>query len=235
MKRVLSIALVMMLIVTTSAFAFLADTDVEHSSVALGLSGQNAESQTTLIGVKALKDINGYVAGYAARQSTDGELQSEILIGRLQGGFDVNVIRVRSYLEGTRNLLQEIAFKREFGIFLESPSYTWQSVEFSAGGGNFVESRDLDDAIGRDAADAEVNVGALAFLTAELGHFSSVVRFKPNLNNRDLIAEIAFAFNKDLTERVSIQFTALGQYDTASVADTRYNNQYMIQFVYSPE
>ena len=235
MKRFLVIASAMLLLGTTSAFAFLADTDVEHDSVALGLSGQNAESQKTLIGVKALKGINGYVAGLASRQSTDGKLQSEVFIGRLQGGFNVNVIKVRGYGEGTRDLAQEIAFKREFGIFFESPSYTWQSIEFSGGAGNFIESRDLDDVIGRKKTDAEVNVGVIGFVTAELGHFSSVARFKPNLNNRDFIGEIAFAFNKDLTERVSLQFTALGQYDTASVTDTRYNNQYLLQFVYSPE
>ena len=235
MKRILVIASAMLLLGTTGVFAFLADTDVEHSSVALGLSGQNEVSTVSVTGVKALEKVNGYVAGYTARQTADERVQSETVIGRVQGGFNVNVIKVRGYVEGTRDLVQEIALRIESGYFLESPSYTWNSVEFSAGAGNFVESRKLDDAIGRDAADATVNVGALAFVTAELGHFSSVARFKPRLDGDNFAAEIAFAFNKDLSPRVSLQFTALGQYDTDSVADSKVNNQYLLQFVFSPE
>ena len=235
MKRILVIASAMLLLGTTGAFAFMSDTDVEHDSVALGLSGQNEESTISVTGVKTLDKINGYVAGYTARQTADEKVQAETIIGRLQGGFNVNVIRVRGYVEGTRDLVQEIDLKLESGYFLESPSYTWNSVEFSAGAGNFVESRKLDDAIGREAADTEVNVGAIAFVTAELGHFSSVARFKPRLDGEDFAAEIAVAFNKDLSPRVRLQFTALGQYDTASVADSKVNNQYLLQFVFSPE
>ena len=235
MKRILVIATAMLLFGTTGGFAFLADTDVTHNSVAIGLSGQNEESTVSVTGVKALENINGYVAGFGARQTADEAVQSETIIGRLQGGFNVNVIKVRGYVEGTRDLVQDINLKIESGYFLESPSYTWNSIEFSAGAGNFVERRDLDDAIGRDAADATVNVGAIAFVTAELGHFSSVARFKPRLDGDDFAAEIAFAFSKDLSPRVSLQFTALGQYDTASVVDSKVNNQYLLQFVFSPE
>ena len=218
------------------SYAFFADTDIEHDSLALGLGGQKGvDSSISITGVKVFKGINGFGAAFLSRQTgEEGAIQSEIMVGRLQGGFDVNTIRLRGYGEGTRDLYQEIDLKLEFGWFAETPSFIWQSVEWSVGGGTFIDRRDLDDTIDRDKnADLNVNFGFLSFITGEIGHWSTVLRFKPLFDLNDYAIEVATAYSKNITQAVGLEFTTLVQYDTASVTE-ELNTQYLLQLTYRP-
>ena len=219
---------------TSSSFAQFSDTDPDKKSFAVGLTGQNENAVSSLTAIFPYEKIKGYAGIYAGRQTADGELVDENIVGRLQGGGDIGDVRLRAYTEATRNLYKAIDLNIEVGYFVESPNFTYQTIEFSAGAGNFSEKRDLDDKIGRDAGDGDVTFGWLSFLTAERGCVTSVLRLKPEITFQEFAAELEVALNKDITENIALQLVNTLEYDTDSVVDTDWNRTYMFQAVYTP-
>ena len=93
---------------TSSAFAQFADTDPDKKSFAVGLTGQNENAVSSLTAIFPYEKIKGYAGIYAGRQTADGELVDENIVGRLQGGGDIGDVRLRAYTEATRNLYKAI-------------------------------------------------------------------------------------------------------------------------------
>ena len=217
-----------------SSFGYFADTDTEHENFAVGIIDDNGNSIISATGIFPLESLNGYVAGYSARQSAGNEVVSQVYVGRIQGGFDAGPLKLRGYVEGSRDLVQLIDLRIESGLFVESPSFTWNSIEFSAAGGNFMDQRNLDDKIGRDADDKTTTFGFLVFGTAEYKRLSTVLRFKPNFQLDDFASEFAVSWNEEVSETVGIQIAGLWKYDTASVADSMLSRSIQILFTYTP-
>ena len=234
MKRLFVFALFAFLCVSVS-FAYFADTDVEKKSVAIGIIDDNGESVISATGLMPVDSMNGFAAGYVARQTANKEVTSEVYVGRVQGGFDAGPARIRGYIEASRDLVQLIDLKIESGIFAETPDYAWQDVHFSFGGGNFMDQRSLDDKIGRDTDDKEVNFGFLVFGTAEYGKLNGVLRLKPNFDFDDFASEFAVSWNEEVTEDIGIQVAGLFKYDSASVADSLWSRSIQFLLTYSPE
>lgn len=232
--RFLMYVITALTLVAGTAFGYFADTDTEHQNFALGVIDNNGNSVISTTGVFPLQAVQGYGAFYAARQ-TDGEtVTSQVYVGRVQGGFNAGPLKLRGYVEGSRDLIQLIDLRIEGGIFVESPSFVWQGIEFSAAGGNFMDRRDLDDEIGRDAADTSTTFGLLTFVTAEYKRLSSIVRFKPNLDLDDYATEIAVSWNEEIDDNIGVQVAGLWKYDTASVADSLWNRSIQFMLTYRP-
>ena len=233
MKKLFVIAFFAMFIFATTAFSQFADSDVTKRSLALGITGQNENAVSSLTLVFPYEKIKGYGGIYAARQTGNGILVDENIVGRLQGGGDIGVFKLRGYTEATRNLYQAVDLGIEVGYFVESPNFFYKEIEFSAGAGNFSERRDLDNKIGRDAGDNEVSFGWLGFLTAERGCVSTVLRLKPDIAFDEFAAEFEVSISKDLKENLAMQLVNSVEYDTDSVIDTDWTRTYMFQLVYT--
>ena len=215
------------------AFSFFADTDVEHQSFSLGVINNNDEAVASFIGVFPLMSIDGFAALYAARQSSGQEVTSEVYVGRLQGGGQVGVIKLRAYTEVSRDLIQMINLKVEAGYFAESPSFYWQQVEFTGGAGNFSDRRENDDSIGGD--EDEINFGYLMFLTAEYRRLNSIIRLKPQISLDDFASEFAIAWNEEINDQFGVQVVGLLDFDSASLIPSKWNRSVQVLFTYTPE
>ena len=118
----------------------------------------------------------------------------------------------------------------ETGYFVRPGTFTWNDVTFSGGAGNYTERRDEDEEIGRDADDASVTFGWLAFVSAKWRNVSGVVRYKPSLDFAEERIEASVSINQPITEQLGIGFST-----QAIVEGEEAHTSYLLNFTYTPE
>ena len=171
----------------------------------------------------------GWVGLYAARQSADAKIVSEVIAAHIQGGFTVHGnIEIEAYVTGKRDKLQEIALMLETGYFVRPGAWTWNDVTFSGGAGNYTARRDDDEGIGREASDPTTTFGWVAFLTGRLktsyGEASATARYKPSLDFKDTRVEILGALNKEISDAWAFGISTLVE------IETEIHSSYLVNF-----
>ena len=235
MKRLFLVLLSVLLSSAIFAHGFYGDIATDKESFTLGIAGQNANQITSLTALFPIEGANGWAGAYVSRQTADGMVVAETINGHLQGGFKIRNVGIEAYIEATRDKWRAIDLAIETGYFIRPGTWTWNDVRFSGGAGNYTERRDEDEAIGRDAKDASVTFGWLAFVSGKWRNVSGVVRFKPSIDFADTLFEGSLAFNHEISETVSLGITTLGIFDSRSIAESDLHTSYLISFTYTPE
>ena len=156
----------------------------------------------------------------------------------------VRTVGVEAYAEATRDKWRMIDLSLETGYFIRPGTFTWtvsprgdtrNDITFSGGAGNYTERRDVDEGIGRDAADASTTFGWLAFVSGKYKNISGVVRYKPSLDFADTRVESSLSFNHDLSDTLALGFALQNVLDSQSVADSDLHTSYLLSITFSPE
>ena len=229
------VVLIFLFFLIQSSPAFYGDIATDRESFTLGVAGQNANQVTSLTAITPIKNINGWAGGYLSRQVADGEVVAETYNAHIQGGFMVRSVGVEAYAEATRDKWRMIDLALETGYFIRPGTFTWNDVRFSGGAGNYTERRDVDEGIGRDAADASTTFGWLAFVSGKYKNISGVVRYKPSLDFADTRVESSVSFNHDLSDTLALGFALQNILDSQSVADSDLHTSYLLSITFSPE
>ncbi len=226
--------LIFLFFLAQSVPAYYGDIATDKESFTLGITGQNANQITSLTALFPIESANGWAGAYVSRQVADGEVVSETYNGHLQGGFKVRGVGIEAYIEATRDKWRAIDLAIETGYFIRPGTWTWNNITFSGGAGNYTERRDDEEAIGRDAKDASVTFGWLAFISSKWRNVSGVLRYKPSLTFGETRLEGSLSFNHDISETVAVGITTQGVSDSASITDSNFHSSYLLQFVYKP-
>ena len=227
--------LIFLLFLAQSVPAYYGDIATDRESFTLGIAGQNANQITSLTALFPIENANGWAGAYVSRQVADGEVVAETINGHLQGGFLVRGIGVEVYVEATRDKWRAIDLAIETGYFIRPGTFTWNTITFSGGAGNYTERRDEDEAIGRAKNDTSTTFGWLAFISGKWKNVSGVVRYKPSIDFAETRLETSLSFNHEISETVSLGITTQGVLDSQSIADSDLHSSYLIQFTYTPE
>ena len=253
--------LIFLFFLAQSVPAYYGDIATDRESFTLSIAGQNANQITSLTALFPIPDANGWAGAYVSRQVADGKVVSEVVNGHLQGGIrippltphkrgegttiDVNRpparggkqggIYIEAYIEATRDKWRAIDFAIETGYFIRPGIFVWKDITFSGGAGNYTERRDLDEAIGRAAADAETTFGWLAFVSGQWRNVSGVVRYKPSIDFAETRLETSLSFNRELSETVSLGITLQATLDSQSRSDRDAHTSYLVNFTYTPK
>ena len=230
MKRLFVTLALMMGLAVSVGHGFYGDIATDKESFTLGIAGQNANQITSLTALFPLEDANGWAGAYVSRQVADGEVVAETLNAHLQGGFNVRGIGIEAYASATRDKFRMIDLAIETGYFLRPGTFTWNDITFSGGAGNYTERRTEDSEIGRDAGDASVTFGWLAFLSAKWRNVSGVVRFKPSIDFKETRIESSASVNYPVSNELGIGFTTQAVVEAEDV-----HTSYLLQVTYSPE
>ena len=234
MKR-LFVVLLSMLLSVSVVYGYYGDIAADKESFTLGIAGQNANQITSLTALFPLSRVNGWAGAYVSRQVADGEVVAETVNGHVQGGFAVRDVGIEAYIEATRDKWRMIDLAIETGYFIRPGTFTWNDIAFSGGAGNYTERRAEDEEIGRDAADASVTFGWLAFVSAKWRNISGVVRFKPSIDFVDTRIESSLSFNHEISETAALGFTTQSVLDSQSVVEGDLHTSYMLTFTFTPE
>ena len=238
MKRLFSmlfpIVLAMLMLSVSPVAAFYGDIATDYPSVTLGISGQGTNHSSSLTALFPVKRLNGWSGFYVNRQDADEKIVAETYNGHLQGGFKVGTVGIEAYIDATRDKLRAIDLSLAAGYFVRPAVITYEDIKFSFGAGNFTENRNLDDDIGRAAADGETSFGWLAFVSGQRGNISGVLRYKPEIQFNHYMLEGSLSFSKDLDEHLALGASLLTIYDTNSATDKDLHTSYLVTVTFTP-
>ena len=243
MKATVSIAttaMLLMLMFTVYAHSYYADVDASKQSFSLGVTGQDEYQTFALTNVTPLEKLNGALFGYASRQSKGTDITAQTLNARIEAGIPVNKWELQAYGDITRDAVRKIDLDIEYGYFAETPTTQISGVDLFAGAGNYSKRRTLDESIGRDAADAEVTFGWLAFIAGKKcdvfgGDLAGVIRFKPEWDFKEFGTEGSISYKQRVSDTVSLGVMVLGIFDSASPLDKKLNTSYNLNLIYVPQ
>ena len=227
--RRLFVVLLSMLLSVSVAYGYYGDIATDKESFTLGIAGQNANQITSLTALFPIENANGWAGAYVSRQVADGEVVAETINGHLQGGFRIRGIGVEAYIEATRDKWRMIDLAIETGYFIRPGTFTWNDITFSGGAGNYTERRTEDAEIGREADDASVTFGWLAFLSAKWRNVSGVVRYKPSLDFAEERIEASASINQPITYEIAIGFTTQAVVEAEDV-----HTSYLLNVTFTP-
>lgn len=234
------VTLTLFLVAIVSVFGYYADVDASKQSFSLGITGQDEYQTLALTSVLPLEKLNGALFTYGSRQSKGTDITAQTLNARIEAGIPLNKWELQAYSDVTRDAIRKIDLDIEYGYFAETPTATIGNIDLFGGAGNYSKRRTLDESVGRDAADAQVTFGWLAFIAGKKcdvlgGDLAGVIRFKPEWDFKNIGTEASVSYKQRVSDTVSVGILVLGIFDTASPIEKKLNTSYNLNLLYVPQ
>ena len=210
----------LLLIAVALADAQFADTPPENNTIDIGYTGDTKTRAGSLLFVYPLKRINGYMGLYGQHAYADGEIQSEILNTRLQGGYDFGRASLEGFVATERNLLQGTAREIHLGWFVRPVTYQRRFLTISSGIGNVFTNTLARSDLGLEAGDT-LNVPKwLAFTAIHVRGITTLITWTPEIRFDHHEIEIIPSANIKLRDRLSLGLKFDIDYTTDPIGDT---------------
>ena len=224
MKRLI-LTITMMLALAATALAQIDTIDTERSSVTFSLSGQNANSNTAVTAGMPLKSINGYGAIYLARQTADGEVNSEIFNAELQGKWKFIEVVTSIERDIDRGIERELqtAYRLNPGTLQVGPA------RLTGGIGNYTATTKVEtSAAGSEKQSSEISYGWSSYIEIDLWKTNTVVTAEPDLGLKAAQVDIESTIRHAIDRNFEVGITAKGFFNSNPPTADRFHSQYLI-------
>ncbi len=224
MKRCI-LTLAMMLALSAAAFAQIDTINTEKSSVTFSLAGQNANSNVAVTAGIPLPGINGHGAIYLARQTADGEVNSEIFNAELQGKWKFIEVVTSIERDIHRGIEREIqtAYRLNPGTLQVGPA------RLTGGIGNYTATTKVEvSAAGSEKQSSAISYGWSSYLQLDLWKTTTTVTGEPELDLKAAQVDIESTLRHAIDRNFEIGLTVKGYFDTHPPTDDRFHSQYLL-------
>ena len=114
-----------------------ADLPQDAKTVDIGVNGDGASQTLSLTAVVPLRQINGWAGVFGSRASGEGEVLSEIVKARTQGGFRIGTFGIEGFTDLERNITKGSALTSQIGTYVRPAIYEKGTLRVSGGIGRF--------------------------------------------------------------------------------------------------
>ena len=195
-----------------------ADLPQDAKTVDIGVNGDGASQTFSLTAVVPLRRVNGWVGVFGSRASSEGEVLSEIVKARTQGGFRIGTFGIEGFTDLERNITKGSALTSQIGSYIRPAIYEKGTLRISGGIGVFLENiQPHQDLVLRKFDPTTFRW--LAFSSIGWQKFNTVLKFTPEVGfkNYKFSAEPAVTFS--LTNRFGLRLSGSATYNSEPLTE----------------
>jgi len=178
------VLLTLLILLSGPAFGQFSDIATDTRAVNLGVSGDRGSQTHTATVVVPVDGIRGWLGLHGLQSVGDGDVLSEILKARVQGGTVVSGIGIEGFIDAESNYQSGKALQSQFGYFIRPGIYKRGGLKLSGGVGNFLENIQAREELGLEADDP-TSVRWIGFVSINFYGLASVIRLTPDISLDD--------------------------------------------------
>ena len=195
-----------------------ADLPQDAKTVDIGVNGDRASQTLSLTAVIPLQRINGWTGIFASRASDEGEVLSEIVKARAQGGFRIRTFGIEAFTDLERDITKGSALTSQIGSYIRPAIYERGTLRISGGIGGFIENIQPHQGPVLKKFDP-TSFRWLVFSSIGWRKLNTVLKFTPEIGfkNFKFSAEPAITFN--LSDRLGLRMSGSLTYNSAPLTE----------------
>lgn len=195
-----------------------ADLPQDAKTVDIGVNGDGASQTLSLTAVVPLRQINGWAGVFGSRASGEGEVLSEIVKARTQGGFRIGTFGIEGFTDLERNITKGSALTSQIGTYVRPAIYEKGTLRISGGIGVFLENIQPHKDLVLQKFDP-TTFRWLAFSSIGWRKLNTVLKFTPEVGfkNYKFSAEPALTFS--LTNRLGLRLSGSVTYNSEPLTE----------------
>lgn len=210
------------MLLASHAMAQWADMAHDEAVVSFGYSGQDTDSTVTATAVLPFTinesgrfPFSGWAGGFMQQIAVDGDIESQVVKTKLEGGFDVwQGVNIVGFVENERDEARGIDGQQSIGFFVRPGVFRHGAWRVSGGAGNFVENAEFKEEFEIDEA-VTVLARGLVFGSVSWRNASVRIEMAPNVEDaRDFDAKFEPAYSVDVSDKLSVVFSGLAEYES---------------------
>jgi len=174
---IVGLCLLVMCDVSLSQFA---DITTDARAVNIGVSGDRGSQTHTATVVVPVGKISGWIGLHGLQSIGDGDVLSEILKARVQGGGSFSGIGIEGFLDAESNYQSGKALQSQFGYFLRPGIYEQGGLRISGGLGNYLENVQVREELGLEEDDP-TSVRWIGFVSINWFGLATIIRLTPDV------------------------------------------------------
>lgn len=223
MKRIWFIMLFAMLILALNAYGQVEGINKERQSVTFSLAGINDNSVTAVTFGSPISALNGFGSLFLNRQTTNGEVTSEVLHAEIEGGLKYLEAAIEFTRDDHRGIAGEIVGKYMF----TTGDLQVGSATLRGGAGNYTARTAVKKALGITDNDP-VSFGFTSYLQLDLWKTRTVATAEPEIDFKAYQLEVESSIRHKLAENFEIGTTVKVQFDSDPITEDKVHSQYLV-------
>ena len=215
---IIAIAVLFSIIFPLPVYCQFADLPQDAKTVDIGVNGDGASQTLSLTAVVPFRRLNGWVGVFGSRASGEGEVHSEILKARAQGGFRIDTFGIEVFTDLERNITKGSALTSQIGGYIRPAIYERGTLRVSGGIGAFLENIQPQKDLVLKRFDP-TTFRWLAFSSVGWRKLNTVLKFTPEIGfkNFKFSAEPAITFS--LTNRLGLRLSGSVTYNSEPLTE----------------
>ena len=212
------IAMLFLVLYAVPTHCQFADLPQDAKTVDIGVNGDGGSQTLSLTAVVPLRRFNGWTGVFGSRASGEGEVLSEILKARAQGGFRIGTFGIEGFTDLERNITKGSALTSQIGSYIRPAIYEKGTLRISGGIGVFLENiQPHADLVLRKFDPTTFRW--LAFSSIGWRKLNTVLKFTPEVGfkNFKFSAEPAITFS--LTNRLGLRSSGSVTYNSEPLTE----------------
>lgn len=215
---IFSVTVLLLILYAIPTYGQFADLPQDAKTVDLGVNGDGASQTFSLTAVVPLPRLNGWAGVFGSRASGAGEVLSEIVKARTQGGFRIGTFGIEGFTDLERNITKGSALTSQIGTYARPAIYESGTLRVSGGIGIFLENiQPHKDLVLRKFDPTTFRW--LAFSSIGWRKLNTVLKFTPEVGfkNYKFSAEPALTFS--LTNRLGLRLSGSATYNSEPLTE----------------
>ena len=212
------IAVIFLILYATPTYSQFADLPQDAKTIDIGVNGDGASQTLSLTAVIPFRRMNGWAGVFGSRASGEGEVLSEIIKARTQGGFRIGTFGIEGFTDLERNITKGSALTSQIGSYIRPAIYEKGTLRISGGIGVFLENiQPHKDLVLRKFDPTTFRW--LAFSSIGWQKFNTVLKFTPEIGfkNFKFSAEPAITFS--LTNQLGLRLSGSATYNSKPLTE----------------
>jgi hypothetical protein len=201
-------------------------TASETTTVDLGGIKDGNDSSYTISAVVPYDKIGGGFQAFLSQQKSDGDITSENLNARVEGGFTWWKLEVAGFV-GFERLFREGTNTLSVGPFFRLPEYIDGGLKVTSGFGSWLQNQETQAAVGESESLSAYSVRPFLYGAADYGDVNLFGKVSTDYQNLgDIEAEIVPSLVVKIDDRVSVG--VLAQYRYSRLGDMGLLSRYSV-------
>ena len=206
-------------IYTVQVYCQFADLPHDTKTLDIGVNGDGASQTLSLTAIVPIQKVNGWAGIFGSRASGEGEVLSEIVKARLQGGVRIGTFGIEGFTDLERNITKGSALTSQIGSYIRPAIYENGTLRISGGVGAFIENIQPHEDLLLIKFDP-TTFRWLAFSSVGWRKLNTVLKFTPEVGFRNFKASAEPAVTFSLSTRLSLRLSGSITYNSEPLTET---------------
>ena len=222
--RMLPLAMLLSIIYTMPVDCQFADLPHDAKTVDIGVNGDGGSQTLSLTAVVPVQRINGWAGIFGSRASSEGDVLSEMVKARAQGGFRIGTFGIEAFTDLERNITKGSALTSQIGSYIRPAIYEKGTLRVSGGFGAFLENiqphEDLVDFVLRKFDTTSFRW--LAFSSVGWQKLNTLLKFTPEVGFKNYKFSVEPAVTFSLSSHLSLRLSGSVIYNSEPLTEKWY-------------